>query len=229
MTTSLKASNKAIKAPTAVETVLSSAVKLALADVTNNANKAFELFAKQQDASIAYETSESNLVDGFYTWLTNAKPDYNTFQAVKKHIITSISETKGRAFATIEKWFNSNVMKAVKALGYELPKAESKHAESMAKHRAELAKVSNVTLLKQITDLKMASDKASLKQALSLSTELEKRSRIAENAVAKNKREAVTKLKTSLKTWVSGMNETELAIMLYVKNNFNDVAKFAKV
>jgi hypothetical protein len=228
-TTSLKASQKEIKAPSQIETVLSSSVKLALASVTSDANKAFELFAKQQDASIAYETSANNLADGFYTWLNKTQPDYNTLNAVKKHIITSISETKGRAYATIEKWFNSNVMKAVKALGYELPKAESKNAESMAKKRAELAKIDNATLLKNITDLKQASDKASLKQAFSLMTELEKRQEQADNAIIKAEKIAQTELKNTLKKFITGLDSNQLAVMMYVKNNFNEVAKLAKV
>jgi hypothetical protein len=228
-TNSLKASTKAIKAPSEIETVLSSSVKLALANVTSDANKAFELYAKQQDASVAYETSAKNLADGFYTWLTKTQPDYNTLNSVKKHIITSISETKGRAYATIEKWFNSNVMKAVKDLGYVLPKAESKNAESMAKKRAELAKIDNATLLKNITDLKQASDKASLKQAFSLMSELEKRQEQADNAIIKAEKMAATELKNTLKKFITGLDSNQLAVMMYVKNNFSEVAKLAKV
>jgi hypothetical protein len=228
-TTSLKATQKAIKAPSQIEKVLPSSVKLALADVTHNANVAFGLHIKNLDASTAYMNSEKDLSNGFYTWLNTAQPDYNTLNAVKKHIITSISETKGRAYATIEKWFNTNVMKAVKDLGYVLPKAESKNAESMAKKRAELAKIDNATLLKNITDLKQASDKASLKQAFSLMTELEKRQEQADNAIIKAEKIAATELKNTLKKFITGLNSNELAVMMYVKNNFNEVAKLAKV
>jgi hypothetical protein len=228
-TTSLKASTKAIKAPSEIETVLSSAIKLALSDITHNANVAFDLYVKNLDASTAYMNSEKGLSSGFYTWLTKTKPDYNTLNSVKKHIITSISETKGRAYATIEKWFNTNVMKAVKELGYELPKAESKNAESMAKKRAELAKIDNATLLKNITDLKQASDKASLKQALTLSTELEKRQTQAKNAIKKAEGLKETEYKNTLKKFITNLTSDELLVMMYVKNNFNEVAKLAKV
>jgi hypothetical protein len=225
MTTSLKASTKAVKAPSKVETVLSDAVKLALSSVAGEATKAFELYAKQQDASVAYETSETKLASEFYTWLYNAKPDYGTFHSVRKHIVSTISESKGRKFETIEKWFNSYVIKAVKALGYELPKAESKAAEGMAKKRAELAKIDNATLEKQITELRKASDKASLKQALTLANERDKRELQAKNAIKKNETKATTELKTMLKKWVSGMGATELATLVYAKNNFNEVTK----
>jgi hypothetical protein len=228
-TTSLKATKKAIATPSKVEAVLSSAIKLALADVTHNANMAFGLYVKNLDASTAYMSSEKDLSNGFYTWLNKTQPDYNTLNSVKKHIITSISVSKGRAYATIEKWFNTNVMKAVKDLGYVLPKAESKNAESMAKKRAELAKIDNATLLKNITDLKQASDKASLKQAFSLMSELEKRQEQADNAIIKAEKIASTELKNTLKKFITGLNSNELAVMMYVKNNFSEVAKLAKV
>jgi len=224
-TQSLKATTKATKAPSKAEVILTAEVKLALASVTGEATKAFDLFAKKLDASIAYETSENKLADGFYTWLVKTKPNYATFQAVKKHMITAISESKGRKYDTIEKWFNTNVVKAVKALGYELPKAESKNAEGMAKLRAELSSIDNATLAKTIETLAKAGDKDSLKKATQLANEKAKREKQAVTNAKKNESKATTELKAMLKKWVSGMGATELATLVYAKNNFNEVVK----
>lgn len=228
-TQSLKATTKATKSPSKAEVILSAEVKLALASVTGEATKAFDLFAKKLDASIAYETSENKLADGFYTWLVKTKPNYDTFQAVKKHMITAISESKGRKYDTIEKWFNTNVVKAVKALGYELPKAESKNAEGMAKLRAELSSIDNATLAKTIETLAKAGDKDSLRKATQLASEKAKREKQAITSAKKNESKATTELKSMLKKWVGGMSATELATLVYVKNNLNEVTKLASI
>ena len=229
MSQSLKSNKALAHSPTKAETILSDSVKLSLANVTGEASKAFELFAKQQDASIAYETAEGILTDELYTYLVQTQPDYATYQAVKKHIINSISASKGRKFDTIEKWFNANIVKGVKALGYELPKAESKNAESMAKLRAELSSIDDDTLVTQIAELAKAGNAESLKRATQLAKEKQKRETQAVTQAKKSESKASTELKGALKRWISGMSPTELATLVYVKNNFNEVTKFAKV
>ena len=225
---SLKATKQQQHSPSKAELVLTDSVKLSLATVTGEATKAFELYAKQQDASVAYETAENILTDELYSYLIETKPDYATYQAVKKHIINSISASKGRKYDTIEKWFNANIVKGIKALGYELPKAESKNAESMSKLRAELASVSDNEIVAQIASLAKAGDKDSLKRATQLASEKQKREKQAENAIKKSESKATTELKSALKRFVSGLDSEGLAAMLYVKNHFNDIKKLAK-
>jgi hypothetical protein len=161
--------------------------------------------------------------------VTDTKPNYATWQAIKKHIIESISISKGRKFGTIEIWFNANVVKALKELGYVLPKAESKNAESMSKLRAELSSIEDDDLVLQIAELAKAGDKASLKKAAQLASEKEKRTKQALTEVKKSESKASSELKTMLKKWLSGMTPSELATLVYVKNNFNDISKIAKV
>lgn len=215
--------------PSKAEVILSDDTKLALAIVTGEATKAFDLFAKQQDASVAYDTAEQALAYDLYQYFVDTKPDYPTYQAVKKHLLTSISTAKGRKYDTIEKWFNAKIVKALKELGFVLPKAESKNAESMAKLRAELASIDDAELVTQIAELAKAGDKDSLKRATQLATEKQKREAQAEKAIARSESKHTTELKGALKKWVTGMSPSELAVMLYVKNNFNEVTKLAKL
>ena len=228
MSQSLKSNKAQAHSPSKVETILTDSVKLTLANVVGEASKAFELHVKHLDASTAYETAEGILTDELYSYLFNTQPDYATFQAVKKHIITSISASKGRKYETIEKWFNANIVKGVKALGYELPKAESKNAESMAKLRAELSSIDDSELVKQIATLAQAGDKDSLKRATQLASEKQKREKQATTQAKKTESKASTELKGALKRWITGADTELLAALLWVKNNPEKVIKLAK-
>lgn len=231
MSQSLKSNKAQAHSPSKAETILSDSVKLSLAMVTGEATKAFELFAKQQDASIAYETAEGILTDELYTYVTMSTPDYPTWQAIKKHIINSISLSKGRKCDTIEKWFNANIVKGLKALGYELPKSESKNAESMSKLRSELASIDDTSLSVQIEQLAKAGasgDKESLKRATQLASEKQKREKQAQNAIKKTESKNTTELKNALKRWVTGSDLEQLATLVWVKNNYEQVAKLAR-
>jgi hypothetical protein len=231
MSQSLK-SNKAIAhSPSKVETILSDSVKLTLAPIVGEANTTFGLYERQAEATKAYQDNEAVLVDSFYSYLTEAKPDYPTYQAVKKHLINSIASVKNRKFDTIEKWLNSYVIKEVKALGYELPKAESKNAESMSKLRSELASIDDTSLSVQIEQLAKAGasgDKESLKRATQLASEKQKREKQAQNAIKKTESKNTTELKNALKRWVTGSNLEQLATLVWVKNNYEQVAKLAR-
>lgn len=223
--TSLKQSKIEAHKPSKAEVILSDNDKLALATVTGEATKAFELFAKQQDASVAYDTAEQTLADDLYSYLVATSPDYATFQAIKKHLITSISVAKGRKYDTIEKWLNAKVIKAIKALGYELPKAESKASQGMAKLRADLASIETDALQGLIEQSAKAGD---FKKASQLATEKQKREAQAEKAIKRADSKATTELKGALKRWVTGLDNEQLAALLWAKNHFAEVTKLAK-
>jgi hypothetical protein len=225
---SLKSSKTVAHSPSKAETILTDAVKLTLATVTGEATQAYVMYSKAQDASIAYETKEQDLVNELYSYLSSTKPNYSTFQAVKKHIISSIATAKGFKFETIEKWLNKSVIKLVVELGYELPKAESKNAESMAKLRAELSSIDDKALDSHIETLAKAGDKESLKRATQLATEKEKRKTQAQNAIKKTESKATSELKAKLKSWITGADTELLTALLWVKNNQAHVIKLAK-
>ena len=221
----LKASKVKAATPSKAETILADSVKLTLAPVVGEATKAFDLFAKQQDASVAYDTAEQTLADDLYQYLFDTKPDYANWQAIKKHIITSIATAKGRKFDTIEKWFNAKIVKAIKELGFVLPKAESKASQGMAKLRAELASIETEVL----QDLIEASAKAGdFKKASQLATEKQKREKAELRAVEKAESKHTRELKSALKNWIGKMPVEQLAALVWAKNNFAQITKLAK-
>jgi hypothetical protein len=231
MTQSLKAVKQAVKTPSKAELVLDTSVILSLAPITGEASQAYNLYEKQAEATLAYRESEATLADEFYTWLSDNQPDYKTYQAVKKHITTSLASSKGRKFETVEKWLNAYVIKEVKALGYELPKAESKSAQGMASLRAELASLSDDAIVAQIESLAKqgaSGDKVALKKATQLATEKQKRDKQAENAIKKADSKATTELKGALKKWVTGLDNQQLAALVWAKNNFAQITKLSK-
>jgi hypothetical protein len=227
MQNSLKAVKQVAHSPSKVDTILSDSVKLSLAPIVGEANTTFGLYERQAEATKAYRDNEAVLVDSFYSYLTEAKPDYPTYQAVKKHLINSIASVKNRKYDTIEKWLNSYVIKEVKALGYELPKAESKNAESMAKLRSELSSIDDKALQAQIEASAKAGD---FKKASQLANEKTRREKQAKNAIVKTYKQNVTELKKQIKDKITKFdNDLQLAAMLYAVNNIDEIIKLAKI
>ena len=228
MKQSLKANKAKQHSPSKAEIILSDNAKLALADTTGKANEAFGLFIKQQDASVAYDNAEQAVADTLYSYLLSAKPDYANYQAIKKHIIQSLADSKGRKFETVENWFSKYIVKSLKALGFEPPKAESKAAQGMSALRAELASISDADLVSQIAELAKAGDKDSLKRATQLAGEKVKREKQAENAIKKADSKATTELKNALKRWITGADSETLTALLWAKNHISEVTKLSK-
>jgi hypothetical protein len=225
---SLKATTKAIKAPSKGEVLLADAVKLNLAPVALLFSNSYQFGIDHEKLVLAKGESETAAAHGFVNYVRDNKLNYQTMQAVKKHIIQSIATAKKQAYDTIEKWFNK-IVKSYLAnadlKGYVMPKAESKNAESMAKKRAELAKIADTDLQGQIESSARAGD---FKKAAQLATEKAKREKQATNAVKKSESKATTELKTMLKKWVGSLDSTELMALVYAKNNFGEIAKLAK-
>lgn len=223
---SLKANKAKAHAPSKAEVILSDSVKLSLAPVTGEASKAFELYAKQQDASVAYDTAHEALVNDLYGYLAKAAPDYANYQAIKKHLITSIASVKGRAEGTIENWLNKRIIPAVKALGYELPKAESSAAQGMASLRASLAAIADHELQGLIEQSAKAGD---FKKASQLATEKQKREKAHAREVSKAESANTKALRDSLRDWVKGADHELLAAMLWAKNHNAQFLKVANI
>jgi hypothetical protein len=232
MTTSLKATKKTATAPSKAETVLSDSIKLALAPIVSDATSAYQFGMDYEKLVMTKQEKEQAFAHSFVSYVKNNALNYSSYQATKKHIQFSIALSKKQAPETVEKWINKIVksyMAVAKLDGYELPKAESKNAESMSKLRSELASIDNATLSKTIETLAKAGDKDSLKKATQLASEKAKREKQAINSAKQSESKATTELKNMLKKWITGANATELATLVYVKNNFTDVTKFAKL
>lgn len=227
-TKSLKASTKAIKAPSKAITVLSDATKLTLAPVALLFSNSYQFGIDHEKLVLAKGESETAAAHGFVNYVKDNKLNYQTMQAVKKHVIESIATAKKQAYDTIEKWFNKIVksyLSNADLKGFVMPKAESKNAEGMAKIRGELAKIATNELQGLIEASARAGD---FKKASQLSTEKAKREKQATNAIKQSESKATTELKTMLKKWVGSLDSTQLATLVYAKSNFDQVAKLAK-
>jgi hypothetical protein len=228
---SLKATTKAIKAPSKGEVLLADAVKLNLAPVALLFSNSYQFGIDHEKLTLAKGESENAAATGYVDYVRDNKLNYQTMLAVKKHIVQSIATAKKQAYDTIEKWFNK-IVKSYLAnadlKGFVMPKAESKNAEGMAKLRAELSSIDNATLAKTIETLAKAGDKDSLKKATQLANEKAKREKQAANAIKQSESKATTDLKNMLKKWVGSLDSTQLAALVYAKNNFAEIAKLAK-
>jgi BMFP domain-containing protein YqiC len=227
-TQSLKATKKAIKTPSKGEVILSDSEIIKLAPVALLFSNSYQFGIDHEKLTLAKGESENNSAENFVNYVKDNKLSYQSMIAVKKHLIESIAKAKKQATKTIELWLN----KIIKAYlsnadlkGFELPKAESKSAESMAKKRAEFAKIADNELPKLIEAKAKAGD---FKKAAQLSTEKARREKQAQNAIKQSESKATTELKSMLKKWVSSMDSTQLATLVFAKSNFEQVAKMAK-
>ena len=108
-TKSLKAINKVIKALSKAVTVLSDATKLTLAPVALLFSNSYQFGIDHDKLTLAKGESETAAAHGFVNYVRDNKLNYQTMQAVKKHVIESIATAKKQAYDTIEKWFNKIV------------------------------------------------------------------------------------------------------------------------
>jgi hypothetical protein len=228
MTTSLKATKKAIKTPSKGEVILSDSDIFKLAPITLLFANSYQFGLDHEKLTLAKGESENISAENFVNYVRDNKLNYQTMLAVKKHLIESIANAKKQAIKTIELWLN----KIIKAYltnadlkGFVMPKAESKSAESMAKSRGELAKIADSELPKLIEANAKAGD---FKKAAQLSTEKARREKQAISAIKQSESKATTELKTMLKKWVGSLDSTQLAALVYAKNNFGEIAKLAK-
>lgn len=228
MTTSLKASKKAVKAPSKGEVLLSDSEIIKLAPVALLFSNSYQFGIDHEKLVLAKGESETAAAHGFVNYVKDNKLTYQAMLAVKKHLIESIATSKKQAFGTIQNWFNKIVkgyLTNADLKGFVMPKAESKNAESMAKKRGELAKIADSDLQGLIEANAKAGD---FKKAAQLSTEKAKREKQATNAIKQSESKATTELKTMLKKWVGSLDSTQLAALVYAKNNFGEIAKLAK-
>jgi hypothetical protein len=114
------------------------------------------------------------------------------------------------------------------AFELDKPSAPSRTAEANRKTRAKFKAQSVTKLLAEKEALAKSGDAESLRKALAIQKEVDTRKKAEANEAKKNEGKALTKLKTSIKTWVSGLSADQVATLVHVKNNFSDHEKLAK-
>jgi hypothetical protein len=224
-TNSLKATKKAIKAPTKAVNVLSDNVKLALAHIVNEGAIAYQFGLDHEVMVKTKQVKEQEFAENFVNYVKDNALKYDDYLMVKQHVQSSLALSKKQEVKTIEIWLNK-IVKAYLSIadlkGWVLPKAESASAKSMGALRSALASLSDSELEAQIIASAEAQD---FKKAAQLSTEKIRRDTQAKNAIKKSEGKAITQLKTTLKEFIAGLTPDQLAVMMYVKNHFSEVTE----
>jgi excinuclease UvrABC helicase subunit UvrB len=104
------------------------------------------------------------------------------------------------------------------------PKKQSRSAISMAKSRAELAEKSDSEL-----DAELAEHAKNLDftKAKKIQDEIKKRVKDKASIAKKEDNAYIKELKLDLKKWVGSLNQNQLACLVYVRENFEEVLKLA--
>jgi excinuclease UvrABC helicase subunit UvrB len=104
------------------------------------------------------------------------------------------------------------------------PKKQSRSAVSMAKARAELAEKSDSEL-----DAELAEHAKNLDftKAKKIQDEIKKRVKDKASIAKKEDNAYIKELKLDLKKWVGSLNQNQLACLVYVRENFEEVLKLA--
>lgn len=216
----IKASTKQGRDVSVKEVILSDVTKSSLDEIVTSAISAYDAGIKK--AEFIFSTSEMLALS------LGTNPTYADWNAQLNYVEREIV---ARRKISVESAQNilSEVRKTMKtAFGLDKPSAPSRTAEANRKARAKFKAQSVEKLLAEKEALAKSGDAESLKKALAIQKEVDARKKAEANETKKNEGKALTKLKASIKTWVSGLSADQVATLVHVKENFADHEKLAK-
>jgi len=216
----LSASKRAIAKPSEAEVVLSDVTKSSLNEIVTSAINAYDAGIKK--AELIYSTAES-LASALGT-----EPDYPTWTAQFNYVEREIVARRKISVESAQNLLTEVRKTMLSAFNLDKPRAKSRTAEANAKARAEFADAPVAKLQAEKIALAKNGDAQSLKRAVKIQAEIEKRAKLEASANAKAESKGITKLRKTLKDWVQGMDAESLATLVYVKENFEAVEKLAK-
>ena len=216
----IKASTKQGRDVSVKEVILSDVTKSHLNEIVTSAISAYDAGIKKAEA--VYMTAEmlaSSLgtVPTFEDWTAQFNYAEREIVARRKisvesaqNLLTEVRKTMATAF------------------GLEKPKAKSRTAEANAKARAEFADAPIAKLKAEKIVLAKNGDAQSLKRALKIQAEIEKRAKLEASANAKAESKGITKLRKTLKDWIQGMDAEMLADLVWARENPDEFKKVAR-
>jgi hypothetical protein len=216
----LSASKRAIAKPSEAEVVLSDVTKSSLNEIVTSAINAYDAGIKK--AELIYSTAES-LASALGT-----EPDYPTWTAQFNYVEREIVARRKISVESAQNLLTEVRKTMLSAFNLDKPRAKSRTAEANAKARAEFADAPVAKLQAEKIALAKNGDAQSLKRAVKIQAEIEKRAKLEASANAKAESKGITKLRKTLKDWVQGMDAESLATLVYAKENFEAVEKLAK-
>lgn len=129
--------------------------------------------------------------------------DYKRFMAIRAAYITGCRDKGAPSDEAAERTFQRAVNRLGNSFGYQKPKAESAAAERMAKKRAELAAAyatkTDGELIEQKKELTDKGDTKSMRQAIEIQKELERREKPVLDAAQTARKAILDKLITRAK------------------------------
>ena len=216
----LSASKRAIAKPSEAEVVLSDVTKSSLNEIVTSAINAYDAGIKK--AELIYSTAESLASE------LGTAPTYETWTAQFNYVEREIVERRKISVESAQNLLTEVRKTMLSAFNLDKPRAKSRTAEANAKARAEFADAPVAKLQAEKITLAKNGDAQSLKRALKIQAEIEKRAKLEASANAKAESKGITKLRKTLKDWIQGMDAEMLADLVWVRENPNEVKKLAR-
>jgi hypothetical protein len=202
------------------EVILSDVTKSSLNEIVTSSINAYDAGIKK--AELIYSTAEA------FALSLGTNPTYEDWNAQFNYVEREIVARRKISVDSAQNILSEVRKTMATAFELEKPKAKSRTAEANAKARAEFADAPIAKLKAEKIVLAKNGDAQSLKRALKIQAEIEKRAKLEASANAKAESKGITKLRKTLKDWVQGMNAESLATLVYVKENFEAIEKQAK-
>lgn len=228
---SLKATKQQAHSPSKPEVVLSDKQKLSTVALIDAGVIAINNEAQYEGAKLLRDKSANTFASEVVHYVRDNGLDYQSTLAVKKHIVKAIGLATGNSEQYITDYLNKaikNYIATADLQGFTMPKAESKSAKSMSKARAELASMSDHALKAEIDKAKGSSDYSVLTSVAKYAKELSKREQSKAKELEKASKDNLKGLKKTITDWLKPMSADDVAVMLYVKHNFEAIRKQAK-
>lgn len=152
------------------------------------------------------------------------KPTYEQWTEVVNQLTTQTIKSLGLAESSFKNYLTDIYKNCQIMFDLEKPKKQSKTAVSMAKARAELAEKSDTELK---SELAVSAKNLDFTKAKKIQSEIQRREKAEQREQSRNESKAVTALKNELKKWVGKLQPNELACLVYVRENMDEVLKLA--
>ena len=199
------------------------AVAVLNAEQLNHVNQIVDMIAdadkhQMENAKLLHASAEK------FAYIVGTSPTYELWTAIVKEISEQLIAVKNVLPKTAESYV-TEIYKICKVkFDLEKPRKESKSAVSMAKARAVLAEKSTTDLKAELAE---SAKNLDFTQAKKLQSEIARRDKAEQTEIARSEGKATTELKNSLKKWIGKLQPNELACLVYVRENFEEVLKLA--
>ena len=206
-----------------IKTKKAVAVAVLSLDQVNHVNQIVDMIADAEkfalkNAELLHASAEK------FAYVMGTEPSYELWNTFSKQVVEQLIAVKKVAPKTAEKYLTEIYKICHVTFDLEKPRKESKSAVSMARARAELAKKSTPDLKAELAE---SAKNLDFTQAKKLQSEIARRDKSEQSETARSEGKATTELKNSLKKWISKLQPNELACLVYVRENFEEVLKLA--